>query len=240
VTTAADALRRLHAGPDLLVLPNAWDAASARAFAALGYPALATTSGGVADALGFADGEKTPPAEMLAAVGRIVRAVEVPVTADLEAGYGLAASELVAGVREAGAAGLNLEDTDPRSRTLVDPGAQAERLGAVRDAGPELVLNARVDVFVRGASFEEGVARARAYLAAGADCVYPIGLEDLDAIGAFVAAVQRPVNVHVRPDWMPLGALAELRVRRVSFGTSLGRAALEAAVAIARRARAVP
>jgi 2-methylisocitrate lyase-like PEP mutase family enzyme len=238
VTPAADALRRLHAGPELLVLPNAWDAASARAFAALGYPAVATTSGGVAEALGYADGEATPPAEMLAAVGRIARAVEVPVTADLEAGYGLAAPELVAGVREAGAAGLNLEDTDPRSRTLVDIDAQVERLGAVCAAGPELVLNARVDVFLRGAPFEEAVTRGRAYLAAGAACVYPIGLEDLDAIGALVAAVDGPVNVHVRPGWMPLAELAGLGVRRASFGTSLCDAALDAAVTIARRARA--
>jgi 2-methylisocitrate lyase-like PEP mutase family enzyme len=235
---ATDALRRLHVGPELLVLPNAWDAASARAFAALGYPALATTSGGVAEALGYADGEATPPGEMLAAVGRIARAVEVPVSADLEAGYGLAAPELVAGVREAGAAGLNLEDTDPRSRALVDVDAQVERLGAVRAAGPELVLNARVDVFLRGAPFEEAVARGRAYLAAGADCVYPIGLEDLDALGALVAAVDGPVNVHVRPGWMPLAELAGLGVRRVSFGTSLCEAALDAAITVARRARA--
>jgi 2-methylisocitrate lyase-like PEP mutase family enzyme len=238
VTAAADTLRRLHAGPDLLVLPNAWDATSARAFAALGYPALATTSGGVAEALGYADGEATPPGEMLAAVVRIVRSVEVPVTADLEAGYGLPASELVAGARAAGAAGLNLEDTDPRSRALVTVERQVERISAVRAAGPELVLNARVDVFLRGAPFEEAVARGRAYLAAGADCAYPIGLEDLDAIGALVAAIEGPVNVHVRPGWMPLRELAGLGVRRASFGTSLCDAALDAAVAIARRAQA--
>jgi 2-methylisocitrate lyase-like PEP mutase family enzyme len=177
---------------------------------------------------------------MLAAVGRIVRAVEVPVTADLEAGYGLAAPELVAAVREAGAAGLNLEDTEPRSRTLVAVGVQAERLGAVRAAGPELVLNARVDAFLRGGMFDEAVERGRAYLAAGADCVYPIGLEDLDAIGALVTAVEGPVNVHVRPGWMPLAELGRLGVRRASFGTSLCDAALDAAVAIARRARTGP
>jgi 2-methylisocitrate lyase-like PEP mutase family enzyme len=240
VTGRAATLRRLHGGPGLLLLPNAWDAASARAFARLGYPALATTSGGVAESLGYADGEATPAPEMLAAVGRIVDAVDVPVTADLEAGYGLDAAELVERVRRAGAAGVNLEDSDPRSQALVEPAVQAERLAAVHAAGPELVLNARVDVFLRGGTLDDAVARGRTYLAAGADCVYPIGLEDLDLVAAFTRAVPGPVNVHVRPGWLPLERLAELGVRRASFGTSLHRTALAAATEVAASARATP
>src|SRR5262252_9590657 len=145
-------LRSLHSPGDPLLLPNAWDVATARAVVAAGYPVVATTSGGVAAALGYEDHEGAPGDEMLAAAARIARSVEVPVTVDAEAGYGMEPAELVAALREAGAAGCNLEDTDHATSSLRDPGRHAEWLAAVRRAASEdgyrLVINARVDVFV--------------------------------------------------------------------------------------------
>ncbi len=132
----------MHAGPPPLILPNVWDPVSARAFADAGFGALATSSGAVAATLGYRDGQ-TPADEMLAAVARIARGVSIPVTADIENGYGFAAAELVARLLEAGIAGCNLEDSDPTSRTLADPSQQAEYLAAVRAAaGQQLVVNA--------------------------------------------------------------------------------------------------
>jgi 2-methylisocitrate lyase-like PEP mutase family enzyme len=172
-------LRELHAGPELLVLPNVWDAATARTVAAAGFPAVATSSGAVALSLGYADHEQAPPGEMLAAVARVVRAVDVPVTADVESGYGWPAAELVDRLATAGAVGCNLEDTDHAAGGLRDADTQAERIAAVRAAaaasGTDLVVNARVDTFLHpgdpAAQLDEGIRRARRYLEAGADCV---------------------------------------------------------------------
>ncbi|MEA2254045.1 MAG: hypothetical protein QOG35_90 [Solirubrobacteraceae bacterium] len=236
LAAGARALRALHRPGDPVVLPNAWDAASARALAA-GAPALATTSVGVAEALGHRDGGDLPAGAAFAALARIVAAVDVPVTHDAEAGYGLAPDAFVDALLAAGAVGANLEDTDPATGALRDPGEQATYLGAVKAAGRargvDLVLNARVDVHVRGGSLDDGLARARAYRAAGADCVYPIFCDDEDAIRAYVEAAGA-VNVHARPSAPPVARLAELGVARVSFGGSLFRAALDAAVAAAQ------
>ncbi len=151
LVSAAERLRVLHHGPQPLVLPNVWDPVSARAFADAGFSALATSSSAVAATLGYRDGQ-TPGAEMLGAVARIARSVSVPVTADIEDGYGLAPAELAARLADAGVAGCNLEDSDPATGELTDPERQADFLAAVRAAaGPALVVNARVDVFVRGA-----------------------------------------------------------------------------------------
>src|SRR6185312_1192451 len=143
-----DQLRSLHRPGDPLLLPNAWDVGTARAVVAAGFPVVATTSAGVAGTLGYEDHEGAPGDEMLAAATRIARGVEVPVTVDAEAGYGMQAAELVAALRSAGAAGCNLEDTDHAADELRDPDRQAEWLGAVRQAASEdgygLVLNARV------------------------------------------------------------------------------------------------
>ncbi|TDB79260.1 isocitrate lyase/phosphoenolpyruvate mutase family protein [Micromonospora sp. KC721] len=222
----AAALRALHRPGDPLLLPNAWDAASARAVAAAGFPAVATSSAAVAETLGHGDGEATPVGEMLAAVARMVSAVAVPVTADLERGYGLRPTELVDRLQATGAAGLNLEDSDPRTGALHDVTEQADLLAAVRAAaGPELVLNARIDVFLRGAGpedgFDEAVLRARRYLAAGADCVYPIFLTDPTVLGRFVAAVGGPVNALLRPGAPPVAELARLGVARISLGAGV-------------------
>ncbi len=147
-----DLLRSLHRPGEPLLLPNVWDVATARAVVAAGYPVVATSSGGVAATLGYEDHEGAPADEMLAAAARITRGVEVPVTVDAEAGYGLEPAELVAALRTAGAAGCNLEDTDHAAGRLRDPDRHAEWLAAVRraasDDGYRLVINARVDVFL--------------------------------------------------------------------------------------------
>src|SRR3954467_4192360 len=147
-----DLLRSLHRPGAPLLLPNAWDVATARAVVAAGFPVVATTSGGGAATLGFEDHEGAPADEMLAAAARIARGVEVPVTVDAEAGYGMEPGELVAALRSVGAAGCNLEDSDYTAGTLRDPDRHAEWLGAVRQAasanGYPLVINARVDVFL--------------------------------------------------------------------------------------------
>jgi 2-methylisocitrate lyase-like PEP mutase family enzyme len=238
----AGRLRDLHRPGDPVVLPNAWDPPSARRLAATGAAALATTSVGVAEALGYEDGERTPAAEMLAAVGRIAAAVEVPVTADLEAGYGLEADELVAGLLEAGAVGLNQEDTDHTTGRLSDPDAHAERLAAIKDAGRlagvDVVLNARVDSFLRAAPdadpdavLDDAVARARCYAEAGADCVYPFAARGRAAIRRLVEESSAPVNIVGVPGGLGRSELAELGVARVSFGGGLAHVALEAAAA---------
>src|SRR3954452_21893332 len=146
-------LRSLHRPGDPLLLPNAWDVATARAVVAAGYPVVATTSGGIADALGYDDHEGAPGDEMLAAASRIIRNVDVPVTVDAEAGYGMEPAELVAALRSIGAAGCNLEDSDYAADRLRDVDRHAEWLAAVREAASAvdypLVINARVDVFLR-------------------------------------------------------------------------------------------
>jgi 2-methylisocitrate lyase-like PEP mutase family enzyme len=214
---SAEALRALHVPGDPLILPNAWDAGTARLVAAAGFPAVATTSSGVADSLGYADGELTPVEEMLAAVARVARAVEVPVTADMEAGYGLERGELARRLAATGAVGLNLEDSDHANQpALVPLEQQIAGIAAVK-AGADLVLNARVDVHLRGGSTDDALRRARAYREAGADCVYPIGVIDEATISRFVDECE-VVNVLLRPGAPPIDRLAELGVARISLG----------------------
>jgi len=243
----ADRLRELHDGPGVLVLPNAWDAASAEAFEAAGFAAIATTSGGVVESLGHRDGEQAPVEEVLAAVARICGAVSVPVTADLEGGYGLDPDELVEGLLGAGAVGLNLEDTDHHGPgPLVDAEVQAERLAAVKEAalrrGVDVVLNARVDVHVRQFGPEKGrlaeaVRRGRRYREAGADCLYPITVADEPTIGALVEDTGAPINILLRSGAPPVSRLAGLGVARATFGSGLMRTALRAARTLAEDAR---
>ena len=232
-----DLLRSLHRPGEPLLLPNAWDVATARAVVAAGFPVVATTSGGVAAALGYEDHEGAPADEMLAAAARIARGVDVPVTVDAEAGYGMQPAELVAALKSAGAAGCNLEDSDYSAGTLRDPGRQAEWLKAVRDAasadGYPLVINARVDVFLgpflAGAAgpgtqaelVPEAVRRANTYLEAGVDCVYPIVLWEADALRRFVSEAGGPVNITRLPQTPSVAELTELGVVRVSWGTLL-------------------
>ena len=231
----AEQLRLLHRSPPLLVLPNAWDVASARALASLpGCRALATSSAAVARSLGWEDGENAPAEEMLRVVERIAASVEVPVTADLEAGYGDPPRTAAAAVA-AGAAGMNLEDSHGES-DMVPLDEQVEIIRAVRAAAPELVINARIDVFVAGAGgVGEAIERGNAYLAAGADCVYPI-LAPHEAIGDLAARIRGPINILVPPVYPPLAELERLGVVRVTFGSGLAAAALTEATRLAARA----
>jgi 2-methylisocitrate lyase-like PEP mutase family enzyme len=202
---------------------------------AAGFPVVATTSGGVAAALGYEDHEGAPADEMLAAAARISSGVDVPVTVDAEAGYGLAPAELVAALKRADAAGCNLEDTDHAAGALRDPAEHARWLRAVREAAAEadcgLVVNARLDVFLSGGSQLERVgdalARAQAYLEAGADCVYPIALWEQEAIATFVSQTPGPVNILATARAPSVTELAALGVARVSYGGYFQRRAME-------------
>jgi 2-methylisocitrate lyase-like PEP mutase family enzyme len=235
----AERFRALHAGPAPLVLPNAWDVASARVFEEAGFPAVGTSSAGIAASLGYPDGERISRGEMLKAVARIAGAVQVPVSADVEGGYGpfpKALVQTVEGVLEAGAVGLNLEDgTSDAVRPLLDLDAQVERLRLAREtakrAGVNLVINARTDVYwlrfgAEAARFDRTVQRAKAYLAAGADCVFVPGVADAALIGALAKAIGGPLNVLAGPGCPPVPELKALGVARVSLGSGPLRAAL--------------
>lgn len=244
----AEQLRALHRGDEMLVLPNVWDAASAAVVAEAGFPAIATASAAVTAMLGYPDGEGAPWSEMFAAAERIVRAVDLPVTVDAEAGYGLAPRDLVDRLLEIGAVGCNLEDTDHRGGGLVDADAQAERLAAVRaaahDAGVPIVVNARTDVFLPPSGVpvpervSEALRRGRRYLAAGADCVYPIGIGEPDNIATLVAELPGPVNANTGLANLDLAILRELGVARVSYGPRFYRQALADFATAVRELRA--
>lgn len=235
----AEALRKLHGGPRMLVLPNAWDVASARIVEELGFPAIATTSAGIAFSLGYPDGERIPRDEMFEAVRRIARGVSVPVTADAEAGYGSTAKEMEETARAlvaTGAVGMNFEDiAGAGDGALVEMNLQVEKIGALREAsaaaGVPLVINARTDVFLKAIGpaetrFERAVERLRAYREAGADCLFAPGLKDAEAIGKLVKAVNAPVNILLLPGGPSLAELEKLGVARVSIGSGLMRAGL--------------
>ncbi|MFN2593372.1 MAG: isocitrate lyase/phosphoenolpyruvate mutase family protein [Actinomycetota bacterium] len=225
----AERLRSLHVPGDPLVLPNAWDAASASVVAEAGFPVIATTSRGVAESLGYGDGHKTPPDEMFGAIARVARAVSVPVTADIERGYDLEPKEMVERLVDAGAVGCNLEDSDPQSNELIDVDRQADFLRDVRsaaaDAAIPIVINARIDVHLREAGDESSrtdvaIERGVRYLEAGVDCVYPAFLTDVDEVKKFVDGVRGAVNVTFLPG-CSLAALRSANVARISFGGGL-------------------
>jgi 2-methylisocitrate lyase-like PEP mutase family enzyme len=243
--------RAMHESPPLLVLPNAWDAISARMIEAEGFRAVATTSSGLSWALGYQDGEKAPWPEVVAAVARIVRVVSVPVSADIEAGYGATPDEVashVADIVAAGAVGINLEDGTPRPdlpvRTVEDAAA---RIRAAREAaakaGVPIVINARTDLYLKhvgddASRFAAAVARAEAYFAAGADCFFPFAVTDRDTVAAFASKVGGPINILGRPGTPPAEELQRLGVARVSTAGALPLLALAEARAAVRALRA--
>jgi 2-methylisocitrate lyase-like PEP mutase family enzyme len=246
----AGRLRELHLGSDVLVLPNAWDPLSARAFEACGFPAIATTSAGIAYALGYPDGEKLGREEMAAATSRIAAAVGVPVTADVEAGYGPSpedAAETARAVIGAGAVGLNLEDaaaasppglddpTEGAAFPLVELGTQLEKIRAIvrvgEEAGVPLVVNARTDTYWRSLGepdwrLSETVGRANAFLEAGADSAFVPGVKDAETIFALAREIKGPLNVLGGPAVPPIPELAKLGVKRVSVGSGPVRAVM--------------
>lgn len=232
------AFRALHHGPKILLLPNVWDVASARTLEEAGFGAVATTSAGIAFTLGYPDGQKISRKEMLARVVRIARAVKVPVTADVEAGYGDRpedAADTARGVIEAGAVGMNLEDGTDRPGQLVELSLQLEKIRAVREAalksGVLLVLNARTDVYLEQVGaletrYDETVRRLLAYRDAAADCVFAPGLRDAETISRLVRDVQCPLNILAGPGFPSVPGLEKLGVARVSLGSGPMRATL--------------
>lgn len=225
VAADAEKLRKLHVPGDPLVLANAWDPTSARVIESAGMRAIATASNALAPVNGYEDHGHLPPDVAFNALRRIADAVMLPVTADLEDGYGLSPEEFVDRLADAGASGANLEDTDHRAGALVDADRQAERIAAVKAAararGFDAVINARVDVHVHKGTVEEGLKRARKYFDAGADCVYPIFLWDVSAIREYVAL--GPTNILYGPERIALREIARLGVARISVGPLLFR-----------------
>ncbi len=245
---SAEIFRSMHHGPRVLLLPNVWDILSARLFVAAGFNALATTSGGVAWALGYPDGEAAPWSEVVAATARIVRVAQVPVTADIETGYGVTPAEVgahVAEIIQAGIVGINLEDgLHGPMRGIEDAAA---RIAAAREAarreGVPIVINARCDVFhlqhgEEHTRFDTTIERCKAYLAAGADCVYPFGLRDPAIIAAFVNAVGAPVNITGRPGMPDAAAFERMGVARITIAAAPALVAMSAIQKLAAELRA--
>jgi 2-methylisocitrate lyase-like PEP mutase family enzyme len=243
----AEKFRKLHHGPRMLLLPNAWDVASARILEECGHPAIATTSAGIAYSLGYPDGQRISRDEMLEMVARIARAVRIPVTADLEAGYGTTVNEMAETVKaaiEAGAIGMNFEDvTGDDESSQVPLSLQVEKIHAIRETAASLgvpfVLNARTDVYLmpigpEATRFERTVERLRAYRKAGADCLFAPGVYDRDTIAKLVKAVDGPLNILANPACPPVAEMEKIGVARVSAGSGIMRAAMGAVQRIAK------
>jgi 2-methylisocitrate lyase-like PEP mutase family enzyme len=238
----AEFFRSLHGGPEILVLPNAWDCASARIFEQAGFPSIATTSAGIAFSLGYFDGERIPQDLMLATVGQITDSVQLPVSADLEAGYGDVA-KTTAGLIAAGAVGLNLEDMDHDSQSLAPISMQIEKIAMVRRVaaglGVNVVINARSDVFLAeigepATRFDRACERLQAYIGAGADCVFLPGVADENIIRRVVETLKFPLNILTGANLPPIPRLSELGVARVSVGSGIMRATLGLTIRIAQ------
>lgn len=235
----AEQFRKLHHGPRLLLLPNAWDVVSARILEECGHPAIATSSAAVAFSLGYPDGQRISRDEMLEVVGRIARAVEIPVTADLEAGYGTTIKDMVETVKAAiaaGVVGMNLEDvTGDDESSFVDLPLQVEKIRAICDTAKSLgvpfVLNARTDIYLMpigpaSTRFERTLERLRAYRDAGASCLFAPCLYDPETIAKLVKAVEAPLNILANTACPPIAELEKIGVARVSAGSGIMRAAL--------------
>ncbi len=243
----AERFRRMHHERPMLVLPNVWDAASARVIEQAGYRAIATTSSGLAASLGYRDGQQMSRETMIEATDRIARSVALPVTADIEAGYGSTLAEEVETARAiiaTGAVGFNIEDSLPgQAGALASVESQVELIAALRALASSLdvpfVINARVDVFLHAVGepetrFDHAVERANAYLRAGADCVYPIGRLDHDVIERLVRSIDGPINIMGGPPQPSLTELERLGVARVSLAGGLMRSALGHIARVAR------
>jgi len=238
-TAKALQFRQLHRGPGVLILPNAWDVASARIFEDAGFPAIATTSAGIAFSLGYPDGQRIPREEMMARIGRIARAVQVPVTADIEAAYGPSPEDAARTTREligAGVVGMNLEDgSDDPDRPLIDLQLAIEKVRAARQAAVEMRaqiwINARTDVYLLpggnpDADYSEALRRLAAFREAAADSVFAPGLKDAETIRRLVSAIECPLNILALPGTPSIPELEKLGVRRVSVGSGPMRATL--------------
>lgn len=235
----AQLFRSLHSGAPILVLPNAWDAASARIFELAGFGAVATTSSGVAATYGRPDGQHISKEALISTTTYIAQAVDCPVSVDIEAGYGRDIAEVIQTVKaivEAGAVGINIEDSSKGSgRALVDIAYQVELIQALCQLRDTLdipfVINARIDAFLLAAGepasvSEQAIKRGNAYHQAGADCLYPIGPSSVDIVTRLVQGIAGPVNILARPTSPTILELTSLGVARVSFGGGLMHAIL--------------
>ena len=237
-TDKAEEFRALHHGNRILILPNAWDVASARVFEEAGFGVVATSSAGVMVSLGYPDGESIGIDEYASAVRRISRALSVPLSADLVGGFGNdpgAVAESVGRVVGAGAVGINIEDFVHETKKLLPLESQLARLKAVltmrESQGVKFVVNARTDAFRfaegdENERLKEAIKRGKAFRDLGVDCVYPMGLTDSASISAYVEALKFPVNVMVRKGLPPVAELQRIGVRRLSFGPSASYAAM--------------
>lgn len=235
----ADLLKKLHHSGKMLILPNIWDAAGAILLERLGYPAVATASAAMARAHGYEDGERIPFDLLLAIVGQIVKSVNVPVTVDIEAGYAAYNEVLRSNIRRlitAGVAGINIEDTDVLTREMLPIDEQVEKLKLIRRVAERenarLFVNARTDIFLVRPDLPEdqklalAIERARAYVEAGADAIYPIFATEEATVRMLVNALKVPVNILAKSDAPDLDVLQRLGVARVSFGPNVHRATL--------------
>jgi len=237
----AEAFRAMHDRSRILVLPNAWDAMSARVIEDAGARAIATTSAGVAFSVGYPDGEAIPRDEMISAIARIARVVTIPVTADIESGFAHDArgvAETVRRVIDAGAVGINLEDqVHDGTHSLYDLDVAVDRVRAAREAadsaGVPLVINARTDVYLLGigepdSRFEHAIRRANAYRKAGADCLFLPAVTRCADIERIVPALDGPLNLLAFPGIPTIAELERLGVARLSVGTGLTLGAMSA------------
>jgi 2-methylisocitrate lyase-like PEP mutase family enzyme len=236
----------LHSDSELLVLPNIWNPVGARILEAKGFPAVATSSAAVSASLGYEDGERIKRSTLLDIIGRIARSVDIPLSADIESGYAASLSELKDTIQEviaSGVVGINIEDSLKEGGALRPIDEQCERIAAVRDVsnqqGLHLVINARVDCFLSNAyqtkeeRIEESVVRAKAYVEAGADCIYPIGPGDRETLTSLRNRITSPVNVLASAKAEPFRVLKEIGINRVSFGPFIFRSCLKKFVNIA-------
>ena len=227
--------RALHAGPGLLVLPNPWDFASAVLLERAGFKALATTSAGIGYTFGYPVGQRMPRDEMLVVIGRMAGRLSIPLSADMEAGYGDTPEQVAETTRltaAAGAAGINIEDrTYGPDQPLIEIQKAADRIRAASEAAAlsGMVVNARTDVYWLGGSgdeaFAETVGRANAFRDAGADCLFVPGVKDPDLIRRLVTEINGPLNILAGEGSPDIATLASLGVRRVTFGATIARAA---------------
>jgi 2-methylisocitrate lyase-like PEP mutase family enzyme len=247
----AASFRVLHSGREILLLPNVWDVASALLIEESGFKAVATSSAGIAFSLGYPDGQRISREQMLAVIARIAKAVRVPVTADVEAGYGKTpedAGRTARAVAEAGAVGMNLEDAMGDSPSvLVELPLQLEKIRAVREMASRLriplVLNARTDMYLLqigdpAERYDETVRRLSAFREAGADCVFAPGLRDAPTIGRLVADLKCPINILAGPGSPSVPELSKLGVARVSLGSATMRATVGCLRRIAQELKA--
>jgi 2-methylisocitrate lyase-like PEP mutase family enzyme len=225
--------RSLHQGPALLLLPNAWDAITARLIESLGAKAIATTSAGLAWSRGYPDGNALPDDQLIAAIRDIARVIRVPLTVDIESGYSddpRAVARLVARVLAAGAVGINIEDG------AGSPDLMCKKIAVIREvvahSGVDLFINTRTDVYLRGIAswapaVEEVIHRASRYRAAGCDGLFVPGLASSDAMEAIAAAIKpMPLNIMAVPNLPPMDMLQKHGVRRLSAGSAIAQAAL--------------